>query len=546
MSQFKQTILIAGSSVLLLLIQLGYYPPLYAGTVSTTIKYVTETHVYLDAGRNSGIEKGDSGDIYKGGEILAQFEVEFVAGNSASGKITSGSSTQLSAGFEAIVHTSDNLPSSETAATVSPTVAVQNAPRINISGTGKKTAASKSRLRGRIGVQYYFQDDLDEFNYDYHQPSVYLNLAISDLISTGYSLKLRMRSRQTGQNLAAENLLNDSWNNRLYELSFNYYEADSRISYSGGRILSRRISGMGHVDGLMFDYQLNQNSGLGIMGGTRPDPSTSNLNTDVTQTGMYYHYERGGWQSSRIAGTVVLAGQYAEGQIDREYVYQQLDYNYGRKFYIYQSSEVNINRGWRKTANDNRLQMTNLLIHARYSITNSLGVSAGYDNRQNIYTYYNRTTPDSLFDDNLRQGYKAGLNLKIMQSFRVNLNTSFRTITGQNSSQFYSLSASYSNFLDTGITMGYRFASYDNDFSRGTQNAMTFSKNILRKNNLVFSLGNNSYNYTGQEQTTGFNWLRIDNYYYFNRKVYFSCSVEMQRGEDQNLNRFYLDIGVRL
>ena len=539
----RRTVISLISAVIALL---GNFHVSQAGEIRTTVKYVTETHVYIAAGQNAGVEKGDYGEILAGVEIAARIEIEFVAAGSASGKIISGSYRELTPGQEIIVHTPVGSGEAETDKPVEAIPARPDSSLPEVISVQGKTTGTKPRLLGRVGIQYYFQDDLDEFNYDYHQPSVYLNLTLADIISPGFSLRMRMRSRQGSGQFKPADIAGGSWNSRLYELSFNYYEPEARISYSAGRVLSRELSGMGYLDGAVLKYKTGENSSFGVMGGTRPDPATSRFNSETTKTGVFYRYEKGGYSNNRLSGTAAAAGQYVNGQIDREFIYQQIDYSRGRKFYLYQSSEINISRGWRRSANGGSVQAANLLVQARYNFSNSFGVSAGYDNRRNVYTYYNRSTPDSLFDDSMRQGYRLGLNLKPARGFNISLNLVLRTVSGGDNAQFYSSAASYSNLLNSGISAGYRAAVYDNNYSRGMQNALSFSTNIWGRNNVVVSAGNNRYEYSSTGQQTEYNWARIDNYYYFSRKVYFSGSYEIQHGENQNSNRVYLDFGVRL
>ena len=48
--------------------------------------------------------------------------------------------------------------------------------------------------------------------------------------------------------------------------------------------------------------------------------------------------------------TLAAAGEYYKGQISREFVYEQTNYSLSDKWSGYQSAEININRGWRKTS----------------------------------------------------------------------------------------------------------------------------------------------------------------------------------------------------
>ena len=71
------------SALFLLLLVLGAG----AAELQTTVKYVSASSVYIDAGREAGIQVGDRVKISRGGDSLAVLEVVYISGTSASCKI---------------------------------------------------------------------------------------------------------------------------------------------------------------------------------------------------------------------------------------------------------------------------------------------------------------------------------------------------------------------------------------------------------------------------------------------------------------------------
>lgn len=517
----------------------------FTAEITTSVKYVSSSTVYLDAGISSGVAAGDTVKIYKGDILTALLEIIFTADNSASCRIiTQNSDIALTAGMIAVVSIADK--SSEE----SRVFTVENIPLVETVESNPLPASSQQetlpkRVTGRIGVQYYAQDNLDAYDYDFSQPSLLLNLNFLDILGPHYDLTLRMRTRREIIAANSQNPASTSWDNRLYQFVLHYNDPQASYNFSVGRTLSNDLAGVGYLDGAVFGYRLHSRFKAGIFGGTQPDLTTSQFSSDQTKAGVYAAYTVGDYTSKRLNITAAAAGQYIQGIIDREFLYAQIDYTLGTKFSFFQSSEIDIDRGWRKQASGKSLQLSNILLNARYYFTRNFSLDLGYDNRKNVYTYYTRSIPDSLFDDALRQGYKAGVNFRLPKNIRIGLNSNYRNDSDGNSSTFYSGSIGTVNFLNSGTTVSFRTATYDNLYSSGLQNAISLSRYFFEKLNLGAAFGINNYNYKTIGYSVSNNWVQFNGDYFFSRRLYGSANVELSRGSDFNSNRYFLDFGIR-
>ena len=516
--------------------------PAFSLSLKTTVKYISQSTIYIDSGRINGIQQGDKGDIYHNSELIAKVEIIFVADNSASCRIVE-QFDDIQVGDAAILEITEpeEVKIEEAPAD---TVVIESVSPV-IKSTERRS--KKSKISGRIGFQYYAQNNLDQFNYDYQQPSVSLNFKISDIADSHHELSVRMRSRRNMVNAGSTSITQSDWDNRLYEMSLRYNNPYSPISYSIGRQLSNQISGMGYIDGVMFSYKLRNNYSVGFFGGTQPDMQTSSIMTDETKGGIYATYEHRNDGHSSLNATVALAGQYVTGQIDEEFLYQQISYSLNNKLYIYQSSELSINRGWRKEASGTSYQLSNLLVNLQYNFSRSINANIGYDNRQNVYNYYNRSTPDSLFDDAMREGYRAGVNFRLPMSLRLSTNANFRFQNdGTKPSEYLNAGINTANLFNTQTFASYRVATFNNQYSSGLQHSVSFSRYIIGQLNMGIHFGQNNYNYSAFNEKVVDNWVKVSGDYLFNRRFYSSAYIEFDRGSDFNSNRIFIDFGVRL
>jgi len=514
---------------------------LFAEQLTTIVKYVTEDHIYLDAGSSQGIATGDQGQILRGGTVIGRVEVEFVAEKSSSCKILE-SINSIQVGDAVVIEATAVVPPSQ--------VGIEPQPQPALSPTPTEPVVPKrqssNRISGRIGFQYYQQIDNSLTDNNFQQPSLLLDLGVGNVLGSQHNLSLRMRSRRNIRDSAAGSPEHTDWDNRIYELSLSYQSPGSNFGYQLGRIHSNQFSGMGYIDGGLVTYRANERIAVGVFGGTQPDRQFADVNPDELKGGIFATYERGSYRSSHISATVALAGQYIDQNISREFLYEQTNVTVARRMYLYQSAELNINRGWRRDAAGSSLQLSNVLLNLQYDFSKSLNASVGYDNRQNVHTWENRDTPDSLFNDYRRQGFRAGLNLRVPEDLRLSLNGNLMSNgVANSSSRFYSAALSTSDVLKSRVAVVVRIAVFDSPLNNGIQGSIGASKHFFNRLNLGASLGRSQYSLGVTNQDIIANWARVDAGYLFAKRWNISASAEIHQGDDINAVRLFLDAGVR-
>ncbi|MDP8208096.1 MAG: hypothetical protein P9L92_15635 [Candidatus Electryonea clarkiae] len=513
---------------------------LIAGEVQTTVKYLSNTAIYLDAGRAQGINKGDLGEVRRDNQKIASIKILFVADNSSSCKIIEKSG-EIQLGDVAIISVHEEIIPSQEIDTFQ--VAEKLPPRI----TRIRTKSIKAnQLSGRIGLQYYFQDDQSDFDNDVHQPSLAIKNSIQNLFGSNHQLNLNMRIRQFIKDRNDPDRARTEWNNRIYEVSLTNTDPANPLHYKAGRVISNRISGIGKFDGALVDYQINDKITMGAFGGTHPDLRNTQISTDEVKTGAYVHYESDINQKSDIGGTVALAGRYNKGNISKEFIYEQVMVSYNRKLSFYQSADLEINRAWRKEVSGSSMQLSNLLLNGRYSISRSVSLNAGYSNNTLVRTYESRETPDSLFDDTQRQGFRLGINAMLPYRIRTNARIGVRLRGVDNSStstQYFSIGKN--DLFSSGIGIRLNLNLFDNPRTSGTQPNLHLSRLFFHRLRSSVQFGLSSYTMKDYEGSVSYNWIKTGIDYYFNSPIYISSFFEAYRGDNLNLNRIFIEIGMR-
>jgi hypothetical protein len=514
---------------------------LTAAEVSSHVTYVAASTVYLDAGRAQGLQVGDSGSVMRKDQPIVRIQVVFVADSSASCKIVTGDGTAV-VGDAAIIH----ITPPPVAAPDNPVAAAQPANAVTAAPVKKTKTVKANKLSGRAGVQLYGQNSRDAGNYDSYQPAFVLRARVDRVLDAPLTLSIRLNARKQIRKTHSIYAKGDEWQNRLYELSLAYAAPESRFSYEAGRILSNHLSGIGYLDGALVDYRMGGHLSAGAFGGAEPDVQTTKIQKSSTKAGAYVRYHRTGVHSTALDATVSAVGEYRHGTINREFVYQQANYTLGSRFSAWESAEININRGWRKTMAGRSMELSNLLINLRYAPTSSIAFMAGYDNRTAYRTYETRTLADSLFDTALQQGYQAGAEITLPARIRWDVRGTLQTRRTETSSA-RSLSTGFasSDLLGSRISAALRLTTFTNHFSKGYQPSLSLLRNLGPVLNAGLAAGHDQYDLKSTAESVSSNWARLSTDCLFGRVVYGSAYYEINRGSDYDADRFFVETGIR-
>ncbi|MBT7788564.1 MAG: hypothetical protein HN757_06770 [Calditrichaeota bacterium] len=517
----------------------------FAEELQTNVKYISKSAVYVDAGRINGIEVGDRGTVIRGIEIIAHMEVIFVADNSASCRIVE-SKTPLKVGDQVTMIVEKPVISLDTTSSNTPKSVITPRVKTDTELIARTRKELTNQFSGRLGLQYYSQDNLDEFDNDFIQPSYFLRFRIENIYGSYHSLSLRMKGRKNIRDSNLHDISSSSWNNRTYELSIMFDNPNSNFSYNAGRIIPSQVSGLGLMDGISFEYKLHEKYQIGIFGGTEPDYETSNYSSEEVKSGIFLTFDNRNLQGSRIRTTGALLGVYKAGEIDREFVYIRNSYSYKSKTSFYQSGEININRDWRRDKSNNTLEISNFQTSLRWSPVRAFSLNLGYNNLRNVRNADNRTVADSLFDDALRQGFRAGCIFRLPDNIRFSINGNVRSRSSDNSSTYATSSnLSYTDRRISRIRFNGRGSYFSNKYSEGLQFSFSANRNITSDLGAGIEVGVRDYTLISSSTTLRNNWLKLDADYRISRSLYLFTFFEASRGDGVKTNRWMVDAGYR-
>jgi hypothetical protein len=526
-----------------LILSVAIFASVNAADKDYRIKYISGENIYLGSGNADSLMVGDRLSIMTGDSVTAEIEIIFTAENSSSCKIIS-QKIAPKIGDQVILTAKVPRPSIETVAVLADTAHVVELP-LTSPVNPVSPRASASRLDGNISFQLYKWDDQNASNLDFTQPGMRFNLKARQLQGTSFSLFVRTTSRHNQRTRGYNgNVPKSEWRNRIYQLALVYADDKAPLYFEIGRVVSSRLSGVGYIDGALLQKSLSSRFQIGGFGGTQPQWQYSDFQTSIQKYGAFLGYANGDIKKSRLESTLALAGEYHGSTVSREFIFLRNNLNLSNHWSFFQSSEIDINRGWRKEKSGKSLAISNMFISGRGQLNKKISAGLSLDNRKNYWTYEIKSIADSLFDDILRRGLRADLSLKPGHGYFISPNFGYNKRSGDSKATIsYGLSANKANFFLTSQFVNLQYSGFSGPFTDGYNYSLR-SGRYFRSN--MISLGYGAYIYQFNSGNSRNNqWVQINFQFDLITSSFISATYEYDTGDDAKGNRIFGELGYR-
>ncbi len=241
-------------------------------------------------------------------------------------------------------------------------------------------------------------------------------------------------------------------NLRIYDLSLGYKTNDYNIWI--GRHLNYNISNLGPVDGLMAEKSFGIFSLGGVLG-SRPDLFTMGYNFKYLEYGAYINRTDSSG-SGVMQNTLALFQQLYNNKVDRRFLYFQHTNNLFPNIYLFASSEIDLYKRQNNVGMSD-FSLTSLYMSLQYTPIRLLSINLSYDARKNVVYYESfRSIIDSLFDNQMRQGFRLSFFIRPLMGTFINLGGGYSYQKGdlRPSRNFtFSITQSDIPFLDISATI---------------------------------------------------------------------------------------------
>lgn len=507
-------------------------------TTGCRIRYISSDHVYITAGREQGLMISDTLTVIRNKQVIAIIRVSYAAARTASCSIIK---------LIEPVHIGDSVTWKVHAGPVPAEPAKpplrQRRRVIPVEGSDA-SGQSGSSIRGHVALSYY-QFRERRSGMDFMQPAVSVRLGNDRISHPGLSFSLRARSRMNRRNYRFSEAPEIEWRNRLYEFSLSNGE-DNPFQIKAGRIISRKFSGVGYIDGVMLQQRVKNGLSAGVFGGIQPRWQFLETTETIQKYGAYIRYQSPPAAARQLQWTVAGTGAYSGSTISREYLYVQSSFAAGNAWRFYQSLELDINRNWRRARAGEAVSVTGVYISAFGRLNSSLSLNATVDNRRNYYTHAWISLADSLFDSAFRRGYRVSLQGKLNRFVRYSVSGGLRKTEGERRvTRSLTGYIMVRNYFWKGFMATTRYSRFENLYTRGNYLYFHLGHNMRTGHGFFVDYGRNDYTRLATGSGSSNHWLRLDVQLVPLRWLYIDLNGEHDWGGDLQGERVYADVGIR-
>jgi len=246
------------------------------------------------------------------------------------------------------------------------------------------------------------------------------------------------------------------------------YDLDSTTTISLGRDINNRMYSLGATDGLHAEKRFKR-SFVGIVLGSRPDPYTYTVNTNLFQYGINAGIFHNDAHSSSTS--IGFINQTNRGVTDRRYAFLQHNSRLGKDLTIYSSAEIDLY---------NSAHLRLLYSSANYRVNDKLRLSASLNLRKNLILYesFNQDLVELMANDPLKSSIRFRANYRI--SNRVYSGASFSVRRQEDGNNSFTNFGGYLNFSELlGGRLSNSFSVNRNDYFQYYSISSRYSRQLL-------------------------------------------------------------------
>lgn len=488
------------------------------------LTYVGATSAYVDAGRDDGLREGDALEVVRDGAVIATLKVTYVSTHRVSCAIA-GATTTLLVG-DLVRYT-------------------PSAPPIAAAPSAAATASGASRgagLHGTVGLGYIGVTDRSGNNGGYTEPSLAVRLAGYGLNGSPVDLDVNVRARRSSYSTFSGG---DQTTQRMraYSASVSYrFTPEERLTI--GRQYAPVLSGAEVFDGVQFTHD-GPRWGGGVLLGFQPDLVDLSVSTDVRELAGFVHVHNLPGSASRWAFTTGLVGAYAKDVVSREYLFIQAIYD-SKWLSLYANQDVDFNRDWKvDVAGQDSIEPTSTFVSLRIHAAKWLELNAGYDNRANVYQYWDYVNPLIVFDQTNRKGAWGGASFRAGRHVDVGVEARESDGGAPGPANSYSLRIGAQRFTRANFGMRLRATHFSNLQSKGEIYALSAGVSVAPGVELEFSGGRLDETNVSPSLDRDMTWYGLGANAAIGRHWYLLLSFERDTGTFEEQDQFYLSVMYR-
>jgi len=466
------------------------------------VKYISDGAVYLDAGRNAGLEDGmllhlvhadPDGSAteavrFRSEDPVADLKVFSVADSSSACEIVTareelqvGDVAYLTPGsiheredhkneaeavnYPAVVTFSYGDPLDEE---IRERTVPHNGPPID------------NLVRGRIGFDY--GGIREPGGLSSKMTGLMLQADMTHIGGTHWNFtgywRGRLNTQSTGSSGGASPATLTDLINRTYHLGLYYQNPDSIITMGIGRLYLPYAPSLNTIDGGYVGDRITHRLTAGAFGGSTPDPTSWSYAPNQHIAGLFLNYEKGDFDHLRFDDTFGLAMTSIAWHMAREFAFAENTISVGRTFSVYNSLQIDQGRTTIGSASYGT-GLTQSFSSIRFQPIRLLTFGLNHNYLRNLPTFDPALISTGLLDQYLFQGLSGGVRVEL--PYRIAISTDVgrsknNTDKASSWNQMYGLT--FGEIRNTGLQLDLRYTKFNSSFGQGKYQYISLSRNI--------------------------------------------------------------------
>lgn len=499
-----------------------------ATSPSASVSYISGSSIYIDGGRGTGFEIGDTLTVKRKQDTVCTAVIVAVSSSSSSAKV-------LVQNLQPVV--------GDRASTVKVVSAQVSQPSLRIPEPTLPTPTSSPNLVSGYVALNYAATAWGGSSFDVSQPGAVLKFTISRLAGSWMSFSMYGRTTYDPSGQASRISTKSALDSRLYEAALTLESPSSWFGFSLGRVSSRYVAGMGLFDGAQFYVRMGGLK-VGAFGGWESDNTMSSFRIKKQKIGGFVSYGWGAGVFNSSEVTVAYGKGMVEGRLDRDYLYVQSRLRLTTSLFFYQSAEIDMHR-MEGGGPASELGLTNTYISMTYYPIEWLNISGGYDATRSVYLFETmKSIADTLVDQSLKQGFRGSFAIRLPMNISVNAIGTLRPSSGTNP-EAHTLGGGLriTDIRNTGISAGAQYTKISSLYTDGDD--ITADVSWWVTDRMTSSLRIDRYQYTALGESNALRTLTgsVSISYRISRSLYAMVFLDQVWDSIQDLRRVYLECG---
>lgn len=521
------------------------------------VQYVAEGAVYIDGGTADGLAEGMTVDLSRrapgaaalSAQVVAHAVIKAVASQSAVCELQAKMLEPL-AGDEARLTNQDEVARVRTEAAKARRHYLQVVEFTSGDPLEEEVREyvprppldEVNRVRGRIAFERSSIINHDAGGGSSSETGAMIRIDWSRINGSYWTLTGYWRGAMTSSNPAQQSLLDVL--NRTYQIGLFYANPKSRYSFGVGRLILPWASSLGTLDGGYAARRFGSNVTAGFFAGSTPDPTQWNYDPNRETAGAFVNLEKGSYEASHWSGTAGIAFTRVHWRPERQYLFVENIYSFGRVFSIFQNLEADY-RNPKLTNGQTGAQLSRSFITVRLQPTKRIGFDLNHNYFRGVPTFDQRLIGTGLLDRYLFTGLSGGVRVEPINNLLVTATLGDSRRNGDPNhaiNQFYG--ATWKRLPWFNLRLDGRYGRFSSSFGNGSFESVGVSRQ-MRENmrlELQYGLQNTQSRYVSQTHAHFLNAI-VD--WQFHRHYFVNGGWLMYRGQSQNYDQIYLFTGYR-